>query len=150
MDPMARLLPLLLVLSYPLLAQDAPKPYPGYGYAYAGGARLGEGFGDFLSLGGGGEWIFRNGAGVGFGNGVGLASLNGSYYFLGFSSSGKWAPFATAGSSLAFRGGAAFLVNYGGGVTYWFRPKVGLQIEARNHHHREIALFTLRIGVSFR
>jgi hypothetical protein len=62
--------------------------------------------------------------------GVGLLSVNGSYHG---NHRGRLAPFATAGYTLGFRGDNAHLVNFGGGVTWWFAERLGLRAEFREY-----------------
>ena len=86
--------------------------------------------------------------------GVGILSANGSYHFLNGEPSQKLVPFVTGGYSLAFREGSANLFNFGGGVNYWFRERMGLRLEFRDHvipdgNHSDHFL-GFRIGLTFR
>ena len=68
-----------------------------------------------------------------FKDSFGLISTNGYYHFIGGNKLVKLAPFITAGHSLAFSSKLVNLVNYGGGVDYWFRDEMGLRMEVRDH-----------------
>ena len=129
-----------------------------YGFGGIGGATTGN-LDTLVHVGGGGEGYFRNGAGVGAeigyltssrsaGNGIGLASVNGSYHF---NRSGKARPFLTGGASVAFSGFAAGGGNFGGGVNYWMNNRFGLRFEVRDHifssDSPHIVIF--RVGLSF-
>jgi hypothetical protein len=114
-----------------------------------------------MSLGGGGEAFVYKGLAVGgdisylfsgsrIANGMGLASANASYHFVGLDPNGRWIPFVTGGYSVAFRDGAASLANYGGGVTYWFKPHWGARVEVRNYQSAAASLVSVRFGLSFR
>lgn len=164
---------LLLLMSLPLAAAAqtvAPKAQQttnekGYGYGYVftapGGASSGGGT---LHIGGGGEGILRNGVGIGaelgyitpfeaIGDGLGTFSVNGSYHFLKASKSEKVTPFLTAGYTGFFRGGYANGVNFGGGVNYWFKERVGLRFEFRDNIFAADGtahLLNVRIGLTFR
>ncbi len=117
-----------------------------------------------LHVGGGGEGTFFKGLGIGgelgylglvhgMGEGLGLGSLNGLYIFRGRSHP-KLDPFVTGGLSLAIgNGGASGAANFGGGIQYWFHPKVGLRVELRDYVPTESFsehLFTVRIGIALR
>ena len=106
----------------------------------------------------GGEGILAGGLGVGgelgylypgsqFAAGIGLGSVNASYHF--FKGPARWVPFVTGGYSLAFRSDGTSLVNYGGGLNYSFRPRLGLRLEVRNHHHPEASIVVV-FGSVFR
>jgi hypothetical protein len=67
----------------------------------------------------------------------------------------KMDPFITGGVSvLGARGGVAGMVHYGGGVNYWFRERVALRVEFRDHiwlTEGESVHFTgVRVGLTFR
>jgi hypothetical protein len=150
----------VLLAVVPLCAQS----YSGHGYAYFGLDQSGDSIpGDILSLGAGGEGFLWKGLGAGaelgylfprqrFQRGLGLFAANGSYHFTNRTRSAKVVPFVTAGWGLFFRSGVLHTVNYGGGVTWWFRDRVGLRVEVRDFRHREYGRFdtALRFGISFR
>jgi len=86
-----------------------------------------------------------------FGNGIGMLSVNGSYHF---NRNRKLSPFISGGYSMAFRSGAINLFNFGGGINYWFRDRIGLRLEFRDHVYSQYSHSTHylggRIGCSFR
>jgi hypothetical protein len=64
-------------------------------------------------------------------------------------------PFVTGGVSvLAARGGVAGMAHYGGGVNYWFRDRVALRVEFRDHlwptEGESIHFIAVRVGLTFR
>jgi hypothetical protein len=159
---------LVVSLSVVATAQTAsPKTNEnGYshGYIFAAPGGTSGGGGGTLHIGGGGEGVFKNGAGIGaevgyatpfesFGDGLGLFSFNGSYHFLKASHSGKVVPFITGGYTGFFRGGYANGVNFGGGVNYWFKRRVGLRVEFRDNvfvQDGSAHLLNVRVGLTFR
>ena len=135
-----------------------------YGYLLAGpGGTAPNGGGATLHIAGGGEGVFKNGAGLGAevgyvfpfeapGDGLGVFSINGSYHFL--KSGGKTVPFITGGYSGFFRNGYVNGVNFGAGVNYWFKPRTGLRLEFRDNiaafDSEAVHFLNVRIGVTFR
>ena len=133
----------------------------GYLFVAPGGVRSGDGT---LHLGGGAEGILTNSGSVGaelgyltplesLKDGLGVFSLNGGYHFKSASRSGKAVPFLTAGYAGFFRRGYANGFNYGGGVNYWFKERVGLRFEFRDHVLLESGsthFLNARIGFVFR
>ncbi|HST20247.1 MAG TPA: outer membrane beta-barrel protein [Blastocatellia bacterium] len=112
-----------------------------------------------IHVGGGGEGYFGNGVGIGAeigylastrntGNGIALASVNGSYHF---NRSGKARPFLTGGASIAGAGFTAGGGNFGGGVNYWMNNRFGLRFEVRDHIFSSDTTHTVvfRVGFSF-
>jgi hypothetical protein len=99
---------------------------------------------DRVSVGGDLGWLISQQ------EGFGIASVNGSYHPVSFRD-GKLVPFVTGGYSAGFRDSALSLVNFGGGLNYWFQRRSGFRFEAR-HHLRPggTGLLTLRFGLSFR
>jgi len=116
-----------------------------------------------LHVGGGGEAILYKGLGIGaelgylvpmeeMSQGFGLVSLNGVYVFRR-GGKARVEPFLTGGGTVVISGGAYGGINFGGGVHYWMRKRVGLRIEFRDHVPTESFnshLFEGRIGISFR
>lgn len=164
---------LIILLSAAVAAQTPVPPAkqstggPGnsYGYVFAApGGSSSSGGGGTLHLGGGGEGVFKNGAGIGaelayltpfesFGDGIGTFSVNGSYHFLKASKSEKLVPFVTGGYTGFFRGGYANGANFGGGVNYWFKPRIGLRVEFRDNvivQSGSAHLLNVRLGLTFR
>lgn len=153
----------------PVWGQDVDQEKTGHAYAFvAPGAATTFSCrsctAGTIHFGGGGEGTFYKGLGIGAeigylslmesgNNGLGLMSLNGIYIFRSRSKP-KWEPFLTAGGTLAIaQGGIAGGVNFGGGVQYWLRKRIGLRIEFRDHIPNQdfsSHLFEGRIGFSFR
>jgi hypothetical protein len=95
-------------------------------------------------LGGGGERFFTCNLGVGadlgyltsteqFSGGFGTFSPNFVARFPHQSSDGKVEPFLTGGYTLFFRSGTANGLNFGGGLNYWFKERIGLRFEVRDN-----------------
>jgi hypothetical protein len=123
-----------------------------YVFAGPGGISAGGETGKVLYGGMGAEVTVGSGIGLGAEAGVirqvsqgwhgvlGIASANVYYHFIhGLDRSD---PFVTVGYSSAFRGahqeagqdrGQANLLNFGGGLNYWFQPNLGLKLEFRDH-----------------
>ena len=155
-----KLTTLSLTIAMMATAQDNTGRYGGHGYAMFGsGTAGGQGL---MSIGVGGEGFLVKGFAFGselgylfprnFSQGVGLLSLDPAYHFRR-SRKHKLVPFVTAGYSLAFRQGAFNLVNYGGGVTYWFGRNLGLRLEIRDlRDTSEFAYHStsIRLALSFR
>lgn len=116
-----------------------------------------------LHFGAGGEVLVHKGLGAGaelgylaptesLGDGSGLFSVNASYHFLG-SSGQKLVPFITGGYSLGFRSETAHFANFGLGLSYWFRDRMGLRVEFRDHVRSgdgSVHFWGFRLGVAFR
>ncbi len=148
--------------------QDADPQPRGHGYVFvAPGAATTFAcrsctFGT-VHFGGGGEATFYKGLGIGaeagylvpmedMGSGIGLASLNAVYIFRRIGR--KLEPFLTGGGTIGGAGGGVFGgINFGGGVQYWMRRRIGLRIEFRDHVPTQdfnSHLFEGRIGFAFR
>jgi hypothetical protein len=84
-------------------------------------------------------------------DGIGLASVDGSYHF---GRTSKISPFVTGGYSIGFRSGHANMVNFGGGLQYWFSRRTALRLEFRDHLYRnsyaDVHSIGCRIGLSLR
>lgn len=118
----------------------------------------------FVNFGGGGEAFIKGGLGVGgevggytpaqsFDEGFGILSVNAGYHVLKASKSGKIVPFASGGYSLFFRSGTANGINFGGGVNYWFKDRLGLRVEIRDHvvvESPDTHFIGFRFGLLFR
>lgn len=140
--------------------KDMQKPLQGYAF-FSPGAILGDDSVSTMNFGGGLDALIYRGLGAGaevsyltpwsdIGNGIGLMSLNGAYHF---NRKRKLSPFVTGGYTLAFRDGHANLVNFGGGVNYWFREGHGLRLEFRDHLQPQYAnthYVSFRVGYTFR
>jgi hypothetical protein len=144
---MKKLIVLFIVLMPVLSYAQTPtqKERASYGYAFTGLMVTSNGGESGLHAGIGGEGIIHKGFGVGgeigyfrsvgFGpeGGLGLLSFNSSYHFMNASKSRKLVPFATGGFSLFFSSGGAIGGNFGGGLTYWFKDRMGVRFEVRDH-----------------
>lgn len=134
-----------------------------YGYIFAAPGGTSGGGGGTLHIGGGGDGVFSNGVGIGaevgyiapfeyFGDGLGTFSINGSYHMKSGKSE-KLVPFVTGGYTGFFRSGYANGVNFGGGVNYWFKPRVGLRVEFRDNvflQEGSAHFLNVRVGLTFR
>lgn len=136
------------------------------GYAFvAPGALTGGGFSNgTLHIGGGAEKLFRERIGVAaeigavgrwnnFRTAIGMFSLNGSYHFA--DRSARLDPFVTGGYTLGFRSGTLNFGNFGAGTNLWFRDRLGLRLEFRDHVHvssrvPNLHYWGLRFGLAFR
>lgn len=155
---------ILLAVLLPFAAAAQSKEYRGQGYVFVAPGSTTEEGDSTLQFGVGGEGLVYKGLGVGgeigylgftraLGEGFGVLSPDVSYHFLNASKSGKFAPFVTGGYSLLFRDGVAHAVNFGGGMNYWFKDRVGLRLEFRHHGIPNSDLrgfYGFRIGLAFR
>ncbi len=134
------------------------------GYVFFGPGATSGSSTTWVNFGGGGEGFVKGGLSVGgevagftpasaFDNGFGILSANAGYHFLKASRSGKVVPFVSGGYSLFFRSSAASGVNFGGGVDYWFKDRVGLRFEIRDHvivEYPDTHYAGFRVGLTFR
>ena len=157
---------LLLMMIPALVNAQTSREHRGYIYGFgAPGASIGDGDATAtLHLGFGGERQVYKGLGAGgelgyfapiqgMSAGIGIASGNGSYHFGSAGSTGKLDPFVTGGYSLAFRSDVANGFNIGGGVNYWFKERVGVRVEVRDHVFplfRNTNFLGVNIGITFR
>jgi len=153
----SKLFPALMLI---ILTISATAQNRGQGYIFAAPGAVERGGAATLHFGGGGEGLFYRGLGAGaeigfmgparnLGEGFGVFSVNGSYHF---QRDKKLVPFVTSGYSLFFRNGSANLVNFGGGVHYWFRKGIGLRVEFRDHvqPNPTVNFWQFRFGLAFR
>jgi hypothetical protein len=148
---MKKLIAIFIVLM-PVLAHaqsTMQNELRGYGYVFAGPVVGPNGDTVSLHAGAGGEGIFRKGFGIGgemgyVGQGIFddrsyLLSLNLSYHFLNASKSRRLVPFLTGGTTLfggcndSIGGCKTLGGNFGGGLTYWFKDRIGMRFEVRDH-----------------
>ncbi len=84
---------------------------------------------------------------------LGVVSASG-YYHPVWSKTARLDPFGAAGWSLLFRDGTRNMLNYGGGLNYWFARDMALRTEFRDHTFSNggarVHYWGVRIGVSFR
>jgi hypothetical protein len=154
---------ILLAVLLPLAAAAQTKEWGGQGYVFVAPTVVtGGGFG--LHIGGGGEGLVYKGLGVGgeigylgspdgLRDGIGILSTDISYHFTKATKSRKFAPFVTGGYSMLFRGSAVNSINIGGGANWWFKERIGLRLELRDHtplRFRSLNVFSVRIGLAFR
>lgn len=155
---------LACLVLYPALGfGQSSGEHKGHGYVFAAPGATSEGTGT-LHFGGGGEGLVYKGLGVGaelgyvapwrgFGDGLGTFSANGSYHFRPRNSESRVVPFVTSGYTLLFRNGTAHAFNFGGGLNYWFRDRVGLRFEFRDHvwpGNHTVHILGFRVGMTFR
>jgi hypothetical protein len=141
--------------------QSQNKESRGHGYAFFAPSGVSDSSRAWGHVGAGFEGVFGNGAGVGaeigyvtplrrWDSGLGLFSLNGAYHF---KNSSKVVPFVTGGYSGFFRSGYANGFNFGGGVNYWVKERVGLRFEFRDQVPGNTDaghFYGVRFGVTFR
>jgi len=167
--------PFLLVAMSGLVAAQTPVPPAKstnttnderrvQGYVFFGPGATSGSSTTWVNFGGGGEGFVKGGLSVGgeiggftpaqnFGDGFGILSANAGYHFLKASKSGKVVPFVSGGYSLFFRSGSASGVNFGGGLDYWFKDRVGLRFEVRDHvviEYPDTHYAGFRLGLIFR
>lgn len=159
------LIVIMMVLSIGVQAQSGSDSR-GLGYVFvAPGAAINRAGGSASMHGGvGGEGLVYKGLGVGGeigylgpiespADGFGVLSANGSWHFRNATASGKVVPFVTGGWSLAFRSGSAHGGNFGGGINYWFKERIGLRLEVRDHVFNNFTsthFLGFRVGLTFR
>jgi hypothetical protein len=158
------ILALAVAAAAPVTGQNTEKKYNGHGYAVVGlGVPDSGKLADLISFGGGGEGFLWKGLTIGSDlnyvmprmatdEGIGMWNLTGGWHFINRTGEQKVIPFITGGYSLAFRESTLSLYNYGGGVNYWFQPRVGVRVEVRDYRHNRYGRFNteLRFGVLFR
>jgi hypothetical protein len=155
---------ILLAVLLPFAASAQTKEWRGQWYVFVAPSTTSEG-GALLHIGGGGEGLVYKGLGVGgeigyiglargLGGGGGILSPNVSYNFRSASKSGKFVPFVTGGySAVIGSGGVGTAINFGGGMNWWFKDRVGLRLEVRDHIPPQAPSFHIvgvRIGLSLR
>jgi hypothetical protein len=157
---------LLFTLAVVSLAQEKETAsYNGHGFGQFGVSATPGGFADLLAMSGGAEGFVYKGipvslevAGVGsrlgYGEPVGLLSIDSGYHFTNRRREKSVVPYVTGGYTLGFGGGGvASFVNIGGGLTWWFHRRFGLRTEARVYQAPSCGdshLAMLSFGVSFR
>lgn len=159
---------ILLIGLLPLLAAAQDSKYSrGHGYFYvAPGVRTAPYAKprSTIQVGGGGEAFFTRHLGLGADLGglkvsgadwLGTLSPNFVARFRAKDDENKVEPFVTGGYTLFFRSGTVSGYNFGGGINYWFRDRVGVRFEARDSvwvasDAPDLHLVGFRIGVTFR
>jgi len=157
---LTRFITALLIATLAASAAYSQQTYNSQGYVLYGIGRV-PGGGTVLQIGGGGDGFVYKGLAAGgelgytylpegIAYGVGVLSLNGSYY-LNRRTTARLSPFVSGGYSLAFRSGHENLYNFGGGATWWMARHVGIRLEFRDYvwpgpeHSPQF-----RVGISFR
>ena len=140
-------------------AAQEVRPYNGdyYGFYTVGQCQHGV---QITGGGGGAEALVWKGLTVGaeFGyqsftgsSGFGMLTPQFGYHFVDRKKPGRWDPFVTMGAGFAFSHGTASAINFGGGVTYWAKPRFGIRVEYRAHVLAyEEGINAVRFGVAFR
>ncbi len=142
---------------------SAQVTYKGHGYASWGFENPdGGSFGDVMSAGFGGDYFIWKGIGIGadgtyafprreVSDGIGLASVHGSYHWVNQYNPRRFVPFANAGYTLAFREETANFAHIGAGAIYWFKPGLGFRFEWRNTFSNDQRFLAgIRLGLTFR
>jgi hypothetical protein len=152
---------LLVASSGLIVAQDTPAAH-GQGWLLSGvGTPVRQGAQPVFQLGFGGEGRLPYGLGAGaelgdlsqarnLGNGVGLFTAGAFYHF---PTAQKVVPFVSAGYATAFRNGQAPGLYFSGGADYWFRDRLGVRFEVRDHvivDYSRLHILGFRLGLSFR
>ena len=134
----------------------------GLGYVFAGPTVVFNGRSNesVWQVGGGGEYQFTNGLGIGSEVGVisehvGQWSVNPYFHFQSADRSGKFIPFVTAGYTGTHNlEDSKNWFNVGGGVDYWIKERIGVRFEARHNvdlNHSGPRHYTgLRVGFAWR
>lgn len=157
---------ILLGVAASLQAQDSPEKafrYRGSGYVLFGAGACQHRVPAVHISGGGEAFVFR-GLSVGgelgyhtfverYATGFGVGTMTVGYHFVDRDTPKRFDPFVSMGfpgfyATREFGGGAAG--SLGGGLTYWFKRKIGLRAEYRIYALAEEGIQTFRIGLSFR
>ncbi|MEW6212072.1 MAG: hypothetical protein AB1631_27195 [Acidobacteriota bacterium] len=150
----------VILLSCATASAQEKKERSSWGYGFVAPSGADSTF--LLHFGGGGEGVIHKGLGIGGeigyvgaarepNVGVGLASINGVYVF--GKKDSKLAPFVTGGYTMIFPSDAFSMINFGGGVNYWFHNRAGLRLEFRDHVSTSSGSFHIygfRAGITFR
>lgn len=126
-----------------------------HGYGFMGPAFNSNAEGSAFRYGLGGAWkiaphVTFGGEFGGFGSSGFLASGNVGAHF---TPKAAFDPFVTGGVSYARSGGeGAAFANIGGGVNYWFRPRLAVRVEYRGYiGGQDLKSFSeFRFGIAFR
>lgn len=153
----------VVLVPVPAFAQD--NRAQGYLFVAPGGITVLGLTAASLHAGIGGEFFLAKGLAVGveggylaptrdIGLGLGIFSANGSYHFRNADKPRKLVPFVTAGYSLAAgQGEVGHMINFGGGVNWWMRDRLGLRFEARDHVTTDTPrghFWQFRVALAFR
>jgi hypothetical protein len=94
-------------------------------------------------VGGGGDAFFYRGLGVAadlsslaqynrWDESIGTVAIGPTWHFTNRTRSQRVVPFVGAGYLLAFREGFGQGGYFGGGITWWFQPRIGFRFEVRD------------------
>jgi hypothetical protein len=153
---------IFMLLSGALWIPCASAQVSGDGYVFLGLDKAeGASFAEALTLGLGGDALLYKGFGAGFdlgylfprqsvSDGVGLATLNGTYHLKNRISGGRFEPFAVLGYGVAFRSGHLNLYDWGGGAIYWFGRHLGARLDLRDYRSSRYGEynFSFRFGLA--
>lgn len=154
-----------LLLSFLLASAgaSAQATYNGHGYGFFGFEKpSGASIGDIMTGGAGGDYFLWRGLGIGGdaayafprrepSDGIGLASVHGSYHFVNRYNPRRFVPFVLSGYTLGFRSGTANFAHIGAGGIWWFKEGVGFRFEWRSTFNAsETFLSGIRLGITFR
>ena len=159
----------LLIGLLPLVAAAQGKDYSkGHGYVYSGAgatAAFDDGGEGIIHMGAGGEGFFHKHLGIGadlgyvapferFTKGVGTFSPNLVARSRGRNHRNRLEPFVTCGYTRFLGLGDPNGANFGGGVNWWFKERLGLRFELRDNLWGEggeiYHLAGFRLGLTFR
>jgi hypothetical protein len=154
---------LFLITLLAASAASAQTTYNGHGYGFFGFEKpSGGSMGDTMTSGAGGDYFIWRGVGIGVdaayafprrepSEGIGLASVHGSYHYVNRYNPRRFVPFANSGYTLAFRSGTANFAHIGAGMIYWFTDRAGFRFEWRNTFNTEERFLNgIRLGITFR
>jgi hypothetical protein len=155
-----------VILSVPVFSQAADAPSDtfryrasGYGYFTVGACVHAY---TIVGAGGGGEAFLWKGLTLGAeggyqtfinDSGFGEAHVPIGYHFVDRNRPAKWDPFVSVSvlGVTAGRNRFAAAGHFGGGVTYWFKDRIGLRMEFRSHvFSAPDVTAQVRVGISFR
>jgi hypothetical protein len=155
-----------VIAAFTLLAGVSNAQTTGQGYVAGGAGTYSNGFssGPVIQLGGGGEALIQNRAGIGGelglaaggGDAFATLSLSASLHFPKEGAAKGLVPFVSGGyTRMTFftESGGSNALNVGGGATYWFDSRKGLRIEFRDVVYQALGTdqyWAVRVGIAFR
>lgn len=147
---------LLILLS---VTANAEEQYKGSAYGYFTGGSCQHGYG-IVGGGAGAEGFLWRGLTVGVEGGAytyigdkgfGDVYLPVGFHFVDRKRIAKVDPFVSFGVGLFYRSGIGLATHGGGGVTYWFKPRLGIRAEFRAHTYGYDEVTAQgRIGIAYR
>lgn len=151
----------LAIAGLPAAAQPSgvEDKYNGNAYGFISLGACNHGYGQ-VGGGAGAEALLWKGLTVGIdgnyqqftdGWGYGTVTPEFGYHFVKRDGTGRWDPFFTMGAGWVMARGVGATANAGGGVIYWFKPRLGIRLEYRTHIiAADEAVNAFRVGISFR